>query len=242
MFKNFLKMNAGDFSLYAAITGGLFLLGEVVILCVMAFMKPDTSIFLAGIVLPIVGAFSLFLMSFTNSTVMFDTALRFGRTRRQSLGLVAGLLALEGVFVMGLAAVLALAERFLLPGLWAKLAGFEGWKLGLNMPVPEGSQPVQTALLQIEDFVLAWWWYPLLWAAALALGLAFGALIQRFGPKGAGVLWCLWMGLCFGPQLFGANMYFIGQWSVGLIAGVAVLVLAGLVWAVWSLLHAVVRW
>ena len=242
MFKNFLKMNAGDFSLYAAITGGLFLLGEVVILCVMAFMKPDTSIFLAGIVLPIVGAFSLFLMSFINSTVMFDTALRFGRTRRQSLGLVAGLLALEGVFVMGLAAVLALAERFLLPGLWAKLAGFEGWKLGLNMPVPEGSQPVQAALLQIVDFVLAWWWYPLLWAAALALGLAFGALIQRFGPKGAWVLWCLWMGLCFGPQLFGANMYFIGQWSAGLIAGVAVLVLAGLVWAVWSLLHAVVRW
>ena len=84
MFKNFLKMNAGDFSLYAAITGGLFLLGEVVILCVMAFMKPDTSIFLAGIVLPIVGAFSLFLMSFTNSTVMFDTALRFGRTRKGS--------------------------------------------------------------------------------------------------------------------------------------------------------------
>lgn len=242
MFKNFLKMNAGDFSLYAAITGGLFLLGEVVILFVMAFMKPDTSIFLAGIVLPIVGAFSLFLMSFINSTVMFDTALRFGRTRRQSLGLVAGLLALEGIFVMGLAAVLALAERFLLPGLWAKLAGFEGWKLGLNMPVPEGSQPVQAALLQIEDFVLAWWWYPLLWAAALALGLAFGALIQRFGPKGAWVLWCLWMGLCFGPQLFGANMYFIGQWSAGLIAGVAVLVLAGLVWAVWSLLHAVVRW
>ena len=43
MFKKFLKMNAGDFSLYAAITGGLFLLGEVVILCVMAFLKPDTG-------------------------------------------------------------------------------------------------------------------------------------------------------------------------------------------------------
>ena len=28
MFKKFLKMNAGDFSLYAAITGGLFLLGD----------------------------------------------------------------------------------------------------------------------------------------------------------------------------------------------------------------------
>ena len=242
MFKNFLKMNAGDFSFYAAITGGLFLLGEVVILCVMAIARPDTSIFLAGIVLPIVAAFSLFIMSFTNSTVMFDTALRFGRTRRQSLALVAGLLALEGVFVMGLAAVLALAERFLLPGLWAKLAGFEGWKLGLNMPVPEGSQPVQAALLQIEDFVLAWWWYPLLLAAALSLGLTFGALVQRFGPKGAWVLWGLWMAACFGPQLLGQNAYLIGQWSVGLVAGLAVLVVAGLCWAVWSLLHAVVRW
>ena len=119
MFKNFLKMNAGDFSFYAAITGGLFLLGEVVILCVMAIARPDTSIFLAGIVLPIVAAFSLFIMSFTNSTVMFDTALRFGRTRRQSLGLVVALLALEGAFVMGLAGLLALAERFLLPVLWA---------------------------------------------------------------------------------------------------------------------------
>ena len=90
--------------------------------------------------------------------------------------------------------------------------------------------------------LVLFWVLRRLWAAALALGLAFGALIQRFGPKGAWVLWCLWMGLCFGPQLFGANMYFIGQWSAGLIAGVAVLVLAGLVWAVWSLLHAVVRW
>ena len=242
MFKNFLKMNAGDFSFYAAITGGLFLLGEVVILCVMAIARPDTSIFLAGIVLPIVAAFSLFIMSFTNSTVMFDTALRFGRTRRQSLGLVVALLALEGAFVMGLAGLLALAERFLLPGLWAKLAGFEGWKLGLNMPLPEGSGPAQAALLQIEDFVLAWWWYPLLLAAALALGLSLGALIQRFGPKGAWVMWAIWMGLCFGPQLLGQNAYLIGQWSFGLIAGVAVLVAAGLVWAVWSLLHAVVRW
>lgn len=242
MFKKFLKMNAGDFSLYAAIAGGLFLLGEAVILCVMTIAKPDTGIFLAGIVLPIVGAFSLFIMSFTNSTVMFDTALRFGRTRRQSLGLVVALLALEGAFVMGLAGLLALAERLLLPGLWAKLAGFEGWKLGLNMPVPEGSQPVQAALLQIESFVLAWWWYPLLWAAALALGLCFGALIQRFGPKGVWALWAIWMGLCFGPQLLGQNAYLIGQWSIGLIAGVAVLVAAGLVWAVWSLLHAVVRW
>ena len=135
------------------------------------FLRPEhlRGIFnLAGIVLPIVAAFSLFIMSFTNSTVMFDTALRFGRTRRQSLALVVALLALEGAFVMGLAGLLALAERFLLPGLWAKLAGFEGWKLGLNMPLPEGSQPAQAALLQIEDFVLAWWWYPLLWAAALA--------------------------------------------------------------------------
>ena len=239
MFKNFLKMNAGDFSLYAAITGGLFLLGEVVILCVMAIARPDTSIFLAGIVLPIVGAFSLFIMSFTNSTVMFDTALRFGRTRRQSLALVAGLLAVEGVYAMGLAALLALAERLLLPGLWAKLAGFEGWRLGMYMLLPEGAGP---ALLQVEDFLLAWWWYPLLLAAALSLGLTFGALIQRFGPKGAWVLWAIWMGLCFGPQLLGQNAYLIGQWSVGLLAGLAVLVAAGLCWAVWSLLHAVVRW
>ena len=55
-------------------------------------------------------------------------------------------------------------------------------------------------------------------------------------------MWAIWMGLCFGPQLLGQNAYLIGQWSIGLIAGVAVLVAAGLVWAVWSLLHAVVRW
>ena len=115
MFKNFLKMNAGDFSFYAAITGGLFLLGEVVILCVMAIARPDTSIFLAGIVLPIVAAFSLFIMSFTNSTVMFDTALRFGRTRRQSLGLVVALLALEGAFVMGLAGLWRWRSAFCCP-------------------------------------------------------------------------------------------------------------------------------
>lgn len=241
MFKKFVRMNDGDFILFAMVIGGLFLLLEAVTLCAMAFLKPDTSIFLAGIVLPVAAVFSLLVMGLTNSSVMFDTALRFGCTRRQSLGLVAGLLALEGAFAMGLAALLALAERFLLPGLWAKLAGFEGWKLGLSTPLPEGSVPVQAALLQIEDFVLAWWWYPLLLAAALALGLFEGALLHRFGSKGAWVMWAIWMGLCFGPQLLGQNAYLIGQWSIGLIAGVAVLVAAGLVWAVWSMLHAVVR-
>ena len=209
---------------------------------VLAAVRPDTAPTISGYVLPVVAGVALFILSYSHTLSSFEMLLRFGRTRRQSLALVAGLLAVEGVFVMGLAALLALAERFLLPGLWAKLAGFEGWKLGLNMPLPEGSQPAQAALLQIEDFVLAWWWYPLLLAAALALGLSFGALIQRFGPKGAWVMWAIWMGLCFGPQLLGQNAYLIGQWSIGLIAGVAVLVAAGLVWAVWSLLHAVVRW
>lgn len=241
MFKKFLKMNAGDFALYAAVTGGLFLLGEIVILCVMAFLKPDTSILLAGIVMPIVAAFSLFLMSFTNSWVMFDLALRFGRTRRQGLGLVAGLLALEGVFTMGLAALLAAIERFLLPGLWARLAGFDGWEWMSTAPVPEGAERLPSAFLQVEDFVLAWWWYPVLWAAALAFGLFAGVLLQRLGPKGAWVLWCLWMGACFGPQLLGFNMWFIGDWNLGLILVCVVLALAGFVWAVWSMLHAVVR-
>lgn len=241
MFKKFVRMNDGDFILFAMVIGGLFLLLEAVTLCAMAFLKPDTSIFLAGIVLPVAAAFSLLVMGLTNSSVMFDTALRFGCTRRQSLGLVAGLLALEGAFAMGLAALLALAERFLLPGLWAKLAGFEGWKLGLSTPLPEGSVPVQAALLQIEDFVLAWWWYPLLLAAALALGLFEGALLHRFGSKGAWALWCLWMGLCFAPQLLGDNLHLTAGWAAGLIAAGAVLALAGLAWAVWSMLHAVVR-
>lgn len=95
--------------------------------------------------------------------------------------------------------------------------------------------------LALYSFHLDWWWYLVILAASVALGLILGAFIQRFGSKGGWIIWGVWMAACFGPQLLGENVFAIGAWSQYMIwAGIA-LGLGCLVWSVWSLLHAVVR-
>ena len=258
MFKKLVRLNLDDLLLYLGVEGGLFLLIQIIIGCVMHFGRPDTSVTVACILFPIVGGFTALVAGISHVGVSFDQALRFGQTRKRALGLTLGLASFETAFALGLAAVLAAAERFLCVPLWAKLAGMNGWVMGgsgvMEFAASPGYDapitgkvfenmagelvPVPGKTLIIEAFTLDWYWWLLIFVAAVAGGTIAGALIQRFGSKGGWILW----GFCMGPMLLGQLLpwrtHVITDWLFPLLAVVFV---AGFLWSIWSLLHAVVR-
>ena len=224
----------------------------------MHFGRPDTSVTVSCILFPIVGGLVALIAGISHVGVSFDQALRFGQTRKRALGLTLGLASFETAFALALAAVLAAAERFLCVPLWAKLAGMNGWVMGgsgvMEFAVSPGHDapitgkvfenmagelvPVPGKTLIIEAFTLDWYWWLLIFAVAVTGGIIVGALIQRFGSKGGWIIW----GICFAPmiltQIFPRQIFN----SAALMVPLLVLIFAaGLLWSIWSLLHAVVR-
>lgn len=244
MLTKVLKLNRDDLLLYLCVEGGVFLLIQVITGFVMAFFRPEDAVLISGILLPIAAGTLAGVAGVVHVTVVFDQALRFGQTRRRALGLTLGLLIFENLFALGLAAVLAVVEQYLCPFLWTALSGARGWTMGgtLPTPIPEGSPaPAWDGVLLIRSFALEWWWYPVILAIALACGLIIGAAVQRFGGKAGWVFWGIWMAACFVPQLFGMEMLAIGSWRQFMIWIAAGLGVAGFVWSLWSMLHAVVK-
>ena len=129
-FQKLVKLNLDDLALYLAVEGGLFLVIQIIIGCVMHFGRPDTSVTVSCILFPIVGGFTALIAGISHVGVSFDQALRFGQTRKRALGLTLGLCAFESAFALALGGVLAAVERFLCVPLWAKLAGMNGWVMG----------------------------------------------------------------------------------------------------------------
>lgn len=242
MLKKLIRLNLDDLLLWLAVEGGLFLLIQVIIGCVMHFGRPETSVTISCVLFPIVGGLLGLIAGVVHIVFSFDQALRFGQTRRRALGLVLGLISFETAFAMALGGVLAALERLLAPTLWARLAGMNGWAAGRLMPTPEGMMvngalaPAKTLI--IETFTLDWYWWPLIFAAAIMGGTIIGAMIHRFGSKGGWIIW----GICVAPMILGQLLpwetYEITNWLLPLLA---VLVIAGFLWAIWYLLHAVVR-
>ena len=161
-FKKLVKLNLDDLLLYLGVEGGLFLLIQIIIGCVMHFGRPDTSVTVACIVFPIVGGFTALVAGIAHVGISFDQALRFGQTRKRALGLILGLMSFQTAFALVLGGLLAAMERFLCVPLWAKLAGMNGWVMGSIMPVPEGTMVngalVPEKTLIIETFTLDWYW------------------------------------------------------------------------------------
>ena len=240
MFKKLGRLNLDDLLLYLGGEGGLFLLIQIIIGCVMHFGRPDTSVTVACILFPIVGGFTALVAGISHVGVSFDQALRFGQTRKRALGLTLGLCAFESAFALALGAVLAALERFLCPPLWAKLAGLDGWRLGISLPAPEpgAAIPAREPLLMVKSFTLDWYWWLLIFALAVGGGVIVGAVLQRFGSKGGWIIW----GICFAPMILGQVLpwrtYEITDWLFPLLGFIFV---AGFLWSLWSLLHAVVR-
>ena len=198
---------------------------------------------MACVVYPIVGGFTALAAGVSHVGVNFEQALRFGQTRKRALALTLGLCAFEAAFALALGGLLALAERFLCIPLWARLARMNGWIMGgsgvMEFAASPGYDapitgkvfenmagelvPVPEKTLIVEAFTLDWYWW---------------LLIQRFGSKGGWIIW----GICFAPmiltQIFPRQIFN----SAALMVPLLVLIFAaGLLWSIWSLLHAVVR-
>ena len=251
MLRKLLNLNRNDLLLYLGIIGGTFLAAQIVTACALVFSDARGIPMVSGIILPITACVLIAFAGAANVGVSFGQALRFGQTRRRALGLTAGMTAVQGAAVMLLSLLLTALERLLLPALWLALSGAERLMWGEVPPLPavwEGTDQGWQALLDelsstlyVDFYLLDWWWYLLLPLIGLLAGFIIGAFLQRFGGRGAWVIWGIWMVLTFAPQLLGYNVLMIGHWGWWTVPLIAALVLAGLIWSVWSLLHAVVK-
>lgn len=263
MLNKLIRANLSDLWLFIGVEGGVFLLVEVIIGCVMFFARPVDGISVAWVMLPLVAGFVALMSIIGHAAITFDLALRFGQTRRRAMGQFLGLSCFETSFGFALAVPLCALERFVCPALWARLAGLDGWVRGKTGSMPAlpdipGVEaepgrvfvnttgdivPLSENTLLIRNFTLDWYWWLLIFAAALIFGIIIGALIQRFGQKGLWVIWGFWMVLMLAPQLLRWELFdslsrfspllfpvVIGVFAVGL-----------LLWSLWSMLHAVVR-
>lgn len=264
MLKKLIRFNSDDLWLYLGVEGGIFLLLEVIICCVMYFTRPVDSISIAWMMFPIVAGFISLCAVSGHVVVTFDLALRFGQTRRRAMGLFLGTSVFESAFGFALAAALSVLDRFVCPALWARLAGLDGWVMGMTgfvapaLPDIPGMEtepvrmfintagelvPLPENTLLVNDFSLDWYWWLIIFAAALVGGIIIGALVQRFGQKGLWVVWCFTMVPLFISQIFLWDAlklpYWLGTMLFPLVAGTLA---AGLfLWALWSMLHAVVK-
>ena len=251
MLRKLLNLNRNDLLLYLGIIGGTFLAAQIVTACTLIFSDARGIPMVSGIILPSPACVLIAFAGAANVGVSFDQALRFGQTRRRALGLTAGMTAVQGAAVMLLSLLLTALERLLLPALWLALSGAERLMWGEVPPLPavwEGTDQGWQALLDelsstlyVDFYLLDWWWYLLLPLIGLLAGFIIGAFLQRFGGRGAWVIWGIWMVLTFAPQLLGYNVLMIGQWSQWMGAAAVVFAVAAGIWSVWSLLHAVVK-
>lgn len=238
MLKKLIRLNAGDLLLFGGVNCGVFLVLQVVIACVMAFLSPCDSIMVSGTLLAFVSAILMFCGALSHVSLTFVQAVQFGQTRRRALGLTLGLVGAQSLFTLGVAALLSWLEWTAAPKLWQLLAGADGYAIAQNGRAMLESGDQSGTVLWIDTFLLDWWWIPLIVLAGAALGVIAGAVLQRFGQRGFWLLWVIWMVVCLGPQLLPWKQYTIVDWLFPMIGAAAV---AGLVWSVWSLLHAVVK-
>lgn len=258
MLKKLIRINQDNLWFYIGVEGGVFLVLEVIFCCVMRFVRPESGITVCSILMPILAGVIALIAGIAHVGVSFEQALRFGQTRRRAIGLTLGVMAFEAAFGLALGAILAALERFVCPALWAALAGADGWVAGRSgvmhaAPAPDGMEivtgrflenmageivPLPENTLIVNTFTLDWYWWLLAFAAGLCCGLIAGAVIQRFGAKGGWIVY----GMCMAPVILGQLLpwkkYEITNWLFPLLG---VLFVAGLIWSVWSMFHAVVR-
>ena len=63
-YKKLIKLNLDDLALYLAVEGGLFLVIQIIIGCVMHFARPDSSVTVSCILFPIVGGLVALIRDF----------------------------------------------------------------------------------------------------------------------------------------------------------------------------------
>ena len=242
MVKKTIRLNLDDLWLVLGVPAAAFLLLHLIIAGVLVFFHADSSLMLSGVLLPICSGLVMLIVSVAHVGFSFFHALRFGQTRLRALGQIMSLIAFEGGCSLAAITLLAALERGLAPRLWLALSGYQGLEWGVGgQIVPDPALGVSAGgggALLIEDFSLAWWWFPLILLSCTAIGIIIGAVTSRFGRRGGGALWCIWM-LCFctpslaGPMLTQDALIWIAVFF-------AVSAAAALIWSFYYLLHAVV--
>lgn len=243
MLKKIIRLNLSDIGLVFFLMSVFFLTQQIIVAAVMAFLKPEGSIFIAGPILTLAAAILALIMGINNMAVGFDFALRFSQTRRRALGSYLALTGLECALAGGLAVLFDWVERHISVELWRVLAG----RVLVAVEISHGYYEIPDNIpweqvLKVEDFSFLPWWGPL--AAALVIGLlgvVQGAATQRFGAKSIwGILLLCWMpGILL--NLFDWSSHTMDRALVPLLAGLALAGLAAVVWAFRSLLHAVIK-
>lgn len=242
VLKKLIRLNLDDMWIALGVVGGLFLLlhlGTAVVLHFF-FASEHSSLLLSGAVLPITSAIVIVILSLGHSLLNFTTAVKFSQNRRRALGLTLGLVGFEAACSMGFAALLALLERAVAPRFWMWLTGAQYVTIWRSGQVRQDDSS-WAATLFVENLSLDWWWFPLLAAAAVLLGVIMGALILRFGQRGSSVLLVIWMAICFSPQLLPWDAsWFTFPWQyMAAVGGVVGLVCLG--WSVRYLLRAPIK-
>ena len=210
-------------------------------------------VLMAGVILPVGLGFLMFALTMGNVIGTFSQALLFSQTRRRALGLTLGMSGAEALAAMAVGGVLVALEHAAFPALWLALTGRSQmvWGETPPMPVPELWQGTDQqwremleqfrATLYVQDAALDWWWWVVIAVGCAALGLITGAFIQRFGAKALWWLWALIMITSLAPQLLGNQLMLFSEFLEYLAVMGVVLLAAGLVWSIHSLLHAPVR-
>lgn len=212
-----IRWNWDDFVLVAAVPAVLFLLLELVIGIVLLTVRPDTTVAIGGIMLPMAGGIFALIASVNTPTVLFDLLVKNSVTRKRAL--------------LGTASMMFLltAETMLL-----------GWLLGQADVLIARAWVEHLPWLEAVEFegVLPLWIWALAAVGVTLFGLGGGAALQRFGIKAFWVLWGAWMALMLLSSQIDWEALFGMTATVPLMAAAA-LGMGG--WGCWSLLRSSVR-
>lgn len=245
MLKKVIALNLDDLWLVWGVQLGAFLLVHLITAGVLVFFHPDSSLMISGALLPVCSAIVMIMVTVAHVGVSFFQALRFGQTRRRALGQSLGLVAFEGSCSLAAAALLTALEHWIAPPLWLALTGYQALEWGVNGlivpdPAPGYISQAGGALL-IEDFTLAWWWFPLLTLVGVLIGIIISTITARFGRRGGWTLWAIWMACCFGPQLLGNQTVLVKDFLLWTGIVVCISGLVAFLWSFYYLLHAPVK-
>ena len=229
MLKKYMKLNREDTWLALATPAVLWLAVLLGTQVVMGFLKNKSTLVLLYPVfaLPCL-ALILFFISAAYFQAMFDLNLSFGCTRRQSLGLMAGHMAIMcGAAVLS-SLVCVLLDRVLNPAL-----------TGLMFGAPETVETMLGASVSIGvDFMAISAAFLVLLPAAVILGMIAGTLVRRFGGRAGGILYLIFLFLLLSwnhnEAWLRANLLWLGP-----VLGVALV--AAFIWSVRSLLTDSIR-
>ena len=217
-FKSVFLLNTDDFLLYLSMLFFPFLALHLIMLTVMAIVKPENTVLICGMILAIITAVIGFTASYAHNSLSFSQYVTFGQTRKRALTLSISLSIVQALCSAGLAiALAALEQRFTL----SLCRQFSGQMVSVEINIP-----------------VEWWVFVLAALGGVIFGLISSAVIQRFGRAGAWVLYGLFMAVCFSPQYLPWKKYTIVDWLFPLLLLCAI---AALLWSIHTLLHATIK-